>query len=49
MGGRIILTSDAHSKDCLLYGYRQAAEIARAAGFTQSALLTRTGPAMCPL
>lgn len=37
MGGRVILTADAHCKEHLLFGYDQAAELARAAGFTESA------------
>ncbi len=43
MGGRIILTADAHSADAVVYGYAQAAELARAAGYTRSTLLTRSG------
>lgn len=43
MGGRIILTADAHSADAIVYGYGQAAELARAAGFTRSVVLTAGG------
>ena len=43
MGGNIILTADAHSAGSIVYGYTQAAELARAAGFARSALLTRKG------
>lgn len=49
MGGEIILTSDAHSADTIVYGYEQAAELAKAAGFGRSVLLTMDGPAACPL
>ncbi len=49
MGGRIILTADSHKADTIVYGYGQAAEIARAAGFTESVLLTRKGQRTCPL
>ncbi len=44
LGGRIILTSDAHSADAILYGYEEAAALARAAGFESSVLLTADGP-----
>ena len=49
MGGRIILTADAHSAKTVVYGYRDAAELAEAAGFTGSVLLTLDGPLECPL
>lgn len=49
MGGRIILTADAHSAEHLTYGYRQAARLAREAGFTRSSLLTREGVLACEL
>ena len=49
MGGRIILTADAHSAEHLTYGYRQAARLAREAGFTRSSLLTRKGVLACDL
>lgn len=45
MGGQVILTADAHSASAVLYGYDRAAELARAAGFTCSVLLTSAGPA----
>lgn len=44
MGGKIILTADAHSADTVVYGYAQAMDLARAAGFERSALLTMNGP-----
>ena len=44
MGGRVIITADAHHRDHLLYGYDQAAEAAKAAGFTTGTLLTLGGP-----
>lgn len=49
MGGRIILTSDSHSTDTVVYGYGQAAEWAKAVGFARSTLLTMGGAAECPL
>ena len=49
MGGQVILTADAHTVSGLLYGYDQAAALARAAGYTTSILLTRSGPVLCPL
>ena len=49
VGGRVILTADAHCKEHLRFGYDQAAELARAAGFTESAVLTADGAESCPL
>ena len=49
MGGKIILTADAHSAGAAAYGYAQAAELARAAGFRRSTLLTRRGREERPL
>ncbi len=49
MGGRIILTADAHSASAIAYGYDRAAELARAAGFDRSVVLTLGGAAECPL
>ncbi len=49
MGGKIILTADAHSAGTVVYGYAQAAEAARAAGFQRSTLLTRSGREERPL
>ena len=49
MGGRIILTTDAHAADALLYGYEQSIQLAKAAGFEASVLLTAAGPVLCPL
>lgn len=43
MGGRVILTADAHSASAILYGYGRAAALARAAGFTHTVLLTSAG------
>lgn len=40
MGGRIILTADAHCAGTIVYGYAQAAELARAAGFRRSVVMT---------
>lgn len=48
MGGKIILTSDAHRAGDIVYGYAQAAELARAAGFAGSSLLRLTGREECP-
>lgn len=49
MGGRVILTADSHSADTVVYGYTQASELAKAAGFERSVLLTLTGAVECPL
>ena len=49
MGGRIILTSDAHSPETILFGYEAAADLARRAGFHEAAVLTLAGPRACPL
>ena len=43
MGGRIILTSDAHNADKILYGYQDAAKLAMAAGFERASILTMDG------
>ena len=47
MGGQIILTSDSHSTDTLLYGYDDAEALAAAAGFDRTVLLTGRGPVEC--
>ncbi len=44
LGGRIILTADAHTAAHLLSGYEQAARWAQAAGFDTAVLLTTAGP-----
>lgn len=49
MGGRIILTSDSHSVDTIVYGYDQAAAAAKAAGFEKSTILTLDGVKECTL
>ena len=49
MGGRIILTSDAHSADTVVYGYDLSAAPAKPAAFTKSTLLTLEGPVECAL
>lgn len=49
MGGKVILTADAHSVDTVVSGYAQAAELAKAAGFDSSVLLTLAGPVECAL
>ena len=49
MGGRVILTADAHHADHVIYGYDLAAEAARTAGFTTAAVLTLRGPEEAPL
>ena len=49
MGGEIILTSDAHRAEDLIWGYDAAAEVARAAGYTRSVILTRCGRVECEL
>lgn len=49
MGGKIILTADAHSARDIVHGFAQAAELARTAGFRRSTLLTLTGREERPL
>ena len=49
MGGRVIITADVHHMDHMLYGYDQAAEAAKAAGFETGVLLTLNGPVEYPL
>lgn len=49
MGGQVILTSDAHRADAIVYGYDLAAECAKRAGFRESILLTKDGWKPCAL
>ena len=49
MGGKIILTADAHSAETVVFGYDQAAELARAAGYERSVILTQGGREERPL
>ena len=49
MGGRVIITADAHTTEGITYGYREAASLAKQAGFTESVLLTLDGPVSCAL
>ena len=49
MGGRVILTADAHSAEAIVHGYAQAAELARAAGYDRSTVLTQAGQRELPL
>ncbi|WP_295742659.1 histidinol-phosphatase HisJ family protein [uncultured Oscillibacter sp.] len=49
MGGRVILTADAHSAAAIVFGYDRAAALARAAGFGCSAVLTAAGAEERPL
>lgn len=43
MGGRVIITADAHHADNILFAYERAADAARAAGFKSAAILTPSG------
>ena len=43
MGGRIIVTSDAHSPQTVLFGYGEAVSLAKAAGFETASILTMGG------
>ena len=47
MGGRIILTADAHNADKVVWGYEDAAALAKAAGFEKASILTRSGEKEC--
>jgi len=49
MGGKVILTADAHTAEGILFGYREATELAKAAGFKKSTVLTLNGPVECEL
>lgn len=49
LGGRIILSSDCHSKDSLLCAFEEATELARRCGFTTALVLTREGFREVPL
>lgn len=49
MGGKIIITSDSHQADTVIFGYKEAAELAKGAGFTRSTLLTLGGQVECEL
>ena len=49
MGGRIILTSDAHRACDLLSGYEVSRELALAAGYREASLLTLAGERTCKL
>jgi len=49
MGGEVILTADAHSAADIVYGYDEAAALARSAGFREHLILTRQGFSPCPL
>ena len=43
MGGEIVITSDSHSADTVLFGYDLAVALADAAGYDRSMTLTRSG------
>ncbi len=49
MGGRIILTADAHTAAGILHGYDDAVASAKAAGFDRAVILTSTGFVECPI
>ena len=43
MGGKVIITSDAHDTGSLTYGFDEAAAAIKAAGFTSVEVLTGNG------
>ena len=43
LGGKVIITADAHSTDSILWGYEEAMRTAKAAGFDSVAVLTKDG------
>lgn len=43
LGGELIITSDSHSADTVVFGYAGAIELARAAGYDRAFTLTRQG------
>ena len=49
MGGRVIVTADAHSAETILYGYSAAVELLQSTGYTESAILTLEGVKMAAL
>ena len=49
MGGRIIVTADAHTPEGILAKYQNAIDLAKSAGFTHTVLLTSKGMANCPI
>ena len=49
MGGQVILTADTHSAETILYAYDLSVELALAAGYRESVLLTRNGWLPCSL
>ena len=49
MGGRVVLTADAHSVDSLTYGFAEAAAAARSAGFASVEVMTAGGFVTCAL
>lgn len=49
MGGRVIVTADAHTADGILYGYDTAVSFAKEAGFSESVILARQGFIECSL
>ncbi len=50
LGGKVILTADAHTADGLLFAFEQAAAYARDAGFTEAVVLNAEGkPELCKL
>lgn len=50
LGGEVILTADAHTTDGLLYGFAQAAEYAKKAGFSHAVVLNAQGkPETCEI
>ena len=49
MGGRVIVSSDAHTAGGIVFGYDLAIKRAKDAGFDHSVLLTLSGFVDCPL
>jgi histidinol-phosphatase (PHP family) len=49
MGGRIIITADAHTPEGILAKYQNAIDLAKSAGFTHTVLLTSQGSVDCPI
>lgn len=49
LGGQVIITSDAHRRENIIFGYDMAAELARSAGYRECALLTGGGIELCRL
>ncbi|MCI2046484.1 MAG: histidinol-phosphatase HisJ family protein [Faecalibacterium sp.] len=49
LGGKVIITADAHTTDSLTFGYEDAAQLAKSAGFSEVQVLTAEGFVPCAI